>query len=135
VLPWAATRLSTSQHSFNREYQRATAQLPDAFAALGYDSARLIDHAQRLLPPAARRYDLLDALQQVRFDGPRGALHVDARTNTVVTPLYLREVQRHGTALTHAALRELTPIAADDPRLQPLRSGIKTGWLQPYLIA
>jgi branched-chain amino acid transport system substrate-binding protein len=131
-LPWSSSIGTPANRDFVAAYQQATGHPADSFAALGYDTARLIVEAARA---ASRPADLLEAMQAVTFTGPRGPVGFEAATRAVHAPIYLRAVQREGVALSQVTVATLNAVSTDQDELQAFRSAPQSGWLHPYLIA
>lgn len=127
---WSAAswgpQVGTDQNrSFMAAYQSQTGRVPDAFAALGYDTARLIVGAIDAVGGDVRARDsFMQALDRIAVDGPRGRVAMQPATRSASSPIYLHT---HG-----AASVELAPPAIDAVRAS-LGDGPRTGWLTPYL--
>jgi branched-chain amino acid transport system substrate-binding protein len=104
--------------------------LLDAPAVLGYDTGRLIGAAFA----GERPEDWIGALERVEFTGPRGRLKMDARTHSLTSPLYLRQVQLQDGRPVNRVVAELEAVGELDERLQPIWSELRTGWLDTYLL-
>lgn len=124
-LPWAPGLDHAENQAFVTAFLAMTGRRPDGFALLGYDTARLIANAL-----GANGGGLTANL---RWSSPRGAVKLDGRSQSVVTPLYLREVRRGADGLYNAVIGTIAPADDRDDRLEPLRSGERTGWLNAYL--
>jgi branched-chain amino acid transport system substrate-binding protein len=133
VFSWAVELDTDGNREFNANYQAETLQLPDAFAALGFDTGRLLDCVLEQTGEAPPARELLQALGQVQWSGARGAASMDLVTHSVKTKLYLRESASRNGRLFHRTVSELAPVPHDDPALQELASGMRSGWLHPYL--
>lgn len=132
ALPWTATLDTSLNRQFIARYQRSTQRVPDTFAALGYDTASLIVEAAR---KSDRLAQLPEALADVSFTGPRGAVHVDPVTRTVNAPIYLGMVQQQNLKLQQSTISTLLSVSLDDHEIKALTATPKTGWLYPYLVA
>lgn len=130
VLPWAGGLATVENAAFVAAYREQTGRTPDAFALLGYDTARLVAAG---LQAAGRAGGLRQALAGLRLSSPRGSLRMDAASQQTRSPLYLREVRQGASGLENAVVGVLDAVADTDPRLQSLRSSPRTGWLHPYL--
>lgn len=119
------------QRQFTAAYQQHAKRPADSFAALGYDTARLIVEAARL---SDRKAQLPDALAEVSFVGPRGRVQIDPSTRSVTTPIYLRSSERADPSAALSTIATLATIREDDDHLAPLLAAPETGWLHPYLI-
>ena len=127
---WAPGLTTLDNLGFTAAYSSATGQAPDAFALLGYETARLVSDA---LDRSSQDYSILEALASARFTGPRGEVVMDSRTHSTIGPLYLREVRPEGFGLGNAIIGELASLAEQDPQVARLQATDKTGWLSTYL--
>ncbi|HHW14720.1 MAG TPA: ABC transporter substrate-binding protein [Firmicutes bacterium] len=96
---------SKAAQAFLKAYEAKYHEKPDAFAALGYDAARLfiqaIERAKKADPKAIR-----DALAKTKnFHGATGTITFDAKRNPVKSAVILK-VQKDGTA---AFVKEVEP--------------------------
>lgn len=100
---------------------------PDAFAVLGYETALLLAAASQ------RRGGLVEALRRSPVAGLRGTLRVDPRTNTVVTPLFLRKVR--GVPATNVVVGRAPAVGAFPRALSPIADETTSGYINEYLCA
>ena len=108
---------------FTAAYRRKSGRRPDAFAVLGYDTALLLAAGSR------RRGRLIEALGRSPVEGLRGTMRVDRRTNTIVGPLFLREVRGARNVLVGRA-----PVVGAFPRaLAPIARETTSGYINEYL--
>lgn len=128
ALSWAPDLGTAENRAFSASYRAAAGRPADAFAVLGYDTARLIGEALGAGGPA----QLAQALGAVAFSGPRGAVAVDAEMIDTSSPLYLREV-RGGAKARNVVVAQLDRGALRDGRVAELRETLRTGWLNGYL--
>lgn len=133
VFSWAAGLDSEQNRSFSTNYQTETLQLPDAFAALGFDTGSLLGHVLEQTGEAPTARELLQALSQASWSGVRGAASMNPATHSVTAKLYLRESARSNGRLTHRIVAELPAVPQDDAALQELATSVRSGWLHPYL--
>lgn len=117
VHSWAPELPVAENAAFAAAYRQRTGQEPNGFAVLGYDTARLLLGQQR----------------GDRIASPRGWVRIDAGGQSVAVPLYLREVRMRAGGPANAVIEPLGIPAADDPRLAPLRTATRTGWLPAHL--
>jgi branched-chain amino acid transport system substrate-binding protein len=129
-LPWSAALDTAENQAFAAALQAETGRAPNAFALLGYDTALMVAGALRAAGSAG---DLRLALERVSWASPRGRLKMNAATHSTVSPLYVREVKRSADRLQNVVIATLPEIGEQDERLEPLRTGVKTGWLNTYL--
>jgi branched-chain amino acid transport system substrate-binding protein len=133
-LSWAPTLPTAENRAFIAAFQATNGRAPDAFAVLGYDTARWIAQAlETVVGDLAQTDRLREAFLAASFAGPRGLFRMDPDTQTAVTPLYLREVQPcHGT-LVNQVVGELEPVSENADWLAALPTEMRTGWIHAYL--
>jgi len=101
---------------------------------LGYETAIVIAQALAAAGKGGQRADRFrEALESATLTGPRGLLEMGLRSHSVTTPLYVREVRQSAVGVRNEVIASLGPVADADPRLEPLQSGIRTGWSHAYL--
>jgi len=101
---------SPANATFVEAFKAKTGRIPSEFAVHGYDAGRALIEAVKA--GATDRESLANALRQVRFDGPRGALSIDPATNNIVQPIYVYETVAGEGGLTQKVLAQL-PAEAD----------------------
>ncbi len=124
--------------SFANAFLKDTGRLPNPYALMAYESARLLSLAAERLegsePPPG---ELARALSVASFDGPRGRVSFDNEVAEVETLDYLSEVSidENGKAVQSGLGKlEAPPIFYE--QLDLARKKLtKHGWLNPYLIA
>ncbi|AWZ21282.1 Twin-arginine translocation pathway signal [Roseovarius sp. TM1035] len=110
ALHYVPTIDSPANAQFVEAFTAKTGRVPSEFAVHGYDAGRALIEAVKA--GATDRESLANALRQVRFDGPRGALSIDPATNNIVQPIYVYETIAGTDGLTQKVLAEL-PAEAD----------------------
>ena len=110
ALHYVPTIDTEANRVFAEAFTAATGRVPSEFAVQGYDAARALIEATKT--GASDRETLANALRQVSFDGPRGALSIDPATNNVVQPIYVYETVAGENGLTQKVLAQL-PAEAD----------------------
>ena len=133
ALPWVPGLDTAPHRAFAQAFAARTGRPADAFAALGFDTARLLSVG--LADPGVNPHDperLLQALGAASFDGPRGHVMVDIAARSATSPIYLREVRRGPQGLRNVALAEL-PHPTEDGRLAAVRTSALSGWQNAYL--
>jgi len=131
-LPWAVGLQTSANQAFVKACRQATGRVPGPFAVLGYDAAQWLAASR---PAGNGRAGLQERLAVAEFASPRGALRVDPASGCSETPLYLREVQSRNGGPTNEVVATLESVSASDSRVGPLRTAMKTGWLDPYVLA
>ena len=130
---WTATRNTKANQSFGKAFKTRTGRRPDPFAALGYDTGALVaEGARRATKHGLGLRRLIEALSGVSTDGPRGTLLVDPATNTVVGPLFVREVRR-GPA--NYDLAPAPDVVSSPDALSSLETNPRSGYVNEYLCA
>ncbi|HEX8220434.1 MAG TPA: ABC transporter substrate-binding protein [Chloroflexia bacterium] len=128
-LPWAASLNTAENQAFITAYQHKTGKSPDAFAVLGYETGGLIASAI----DRAAGGSLRDALTGASVVGPRGAIAMNATTQSTSAPHYLQQAQRQGINVRNVVLADLAAAAELDGQVAALRQTTRTGWVSTYL--
>jgi branched-chain amino acid transport system substrate-binding protein len=123
---WAPGLSGPSERAFAGAYQPFAGRPADAFAALGYDTGRLLLGALDTASDNASGKGLRDALAGAIFSGARGPVAMHSSTLDAASPVYLRVA--HGGAL-RATAQLLEAREAPEMELDNL----KTGWTNAYL--
>lgn len=110
ALHYVPTLDNPANVQFVEAFKAKTGRVPSEFAVHGYDAGRALIEAVKA--GATDRESLANALRQVRFDGPRGALSIDPATNNIVQPIYVYETVAGDDGLTQKVLAAL-PAEAD----------------------
>ncbi|MFL5806981.1 MAG: ABC transporter substrate-binding protein [Roseiflexaceae bacterium] len=133
VLPWAHNLGHAENQAFTTNYQSVIGRPADALALLGYDTAQLIDTAVAAAGDVRDTRRLQQALGQVAFVSPRGAVAIDPRTGSLAGPLYLGVAQQNGAGVRHVALEPISAPSEHDQQIAALRTSTKSGWINAYL--
>ena len=84
---------------------KANGRDPDEVSINGYDAIHMIALALRQLNGKTDdKRALIDAVRAVKYDGPRGPMRIDPKTNNIVQNIYMVEVREVNGQLTHAVL-------------------------------
>lgn len=111
ALHYVPTADNAENAEFVQAFEANVGRLPSEYGVQGYDSARALVEAIRA--GARDRESLANALRQVSFEGPRGALSIDPATNNVIQPIFVYEtVTGENGAMTQKVLATL-PAEAD----------------------
>jgi branched-chain amino acid transport system substrate-binding protein len=110
ALHYVPTLDNPANVQFVEAFKAKTGRVPSEFAVHGYDAGRALIEAVKA--GATDRESLANALRQVSFDGPRGALSIDPATNNIVQPIYVYETVAGDDGLTQKVLAAL-PAEAD----------------------
>jgi branched-chain amino acid transport system substrate-binding protein len=133
---WTASRSTRANQAFTKAFKSRYGRSADPFAALGYDTAALVaEGARRATKRGLGVRRLVEALGGVSLGGPRGTLVVDATTNTVTGPLWMRQVKRTVNGLANVDVAQAPDVSAFPGALSPLTDGVRSGYLNEYLCA
>lgn len=110
ALHYVPTLDNPANAQFVEAFKAKTGRVPSEFAVHGYDAGRALIEAVKA--GATDRESLANALRQVSFDGPRGALSIDPATNNIVQPIYVYETVAGADGMTQKVLAQL-PAEAD----------------------
>ena len=109
ALHYVPTLDNPANVQFVEAFKAKTGRVPSEFAVHGYDAGRALIEAVKA--GATDRESLANALRQVSFDGPRGALSIDPATNNIVQPIYVYETVAGDDGLTQKVLAaEADPV-------------------------
>lgn len=123
---WASSLANEANKEFVAAFTKRHGRVPDAFAMLGYESARLVlDASQRT---GTNGDTLLAALRSSRYQSVRGELVANASSNQISAPMYTRRVTRRGTEELAA---ELAPAGSLMKQISTLPE--RHGWIGSYL--
>jgi len=127
VSSWSPSLQLAESVRFTNAFQARYGRTPDSFAVLGYDTAGLLSAAAD--EGGATGSAFTAALRQAQFVGPRGLLQMDAVTQAIAPPLYLRQLTWESGSFRSRVLAHLQPVTE-----QAEQSGSpRSGWLNPYL--
>ena len=134
--PWPAPAADALDGRFQSAYATATGRQPSMFALLGFELAQCLSAALRTTGGDVEDgAALCAALSHVRIAGPRGEIVMQPTTRTTLGPRWLTEARWEGGAPRAVAIASLPTISELDERVDPLRTGVRSGWLDPYLCA
>jgi branched-chain amino acid transport system substrate-binding protein len=131
--PWTAALQTAENKTFISAYRAKTGRMPDAFAVLGHDTAGLIAAALNKVGSTYTKGNMVSVLGNAEFMSPRGLLKMDARTNTIAGPLYLREVSAGVDGPENMPIGRMDTVSELDGRVRDLRVAMRTGWHNAYL--
>ncbi|HET6511540.1 MAG TPA: ABC transporter substrate-binding protein [Candidatus Kapabacteria bacterium] len=121
---WSPKLSNAENQAFTASYRSYAGKEADAYAVLGYDTARFVLGAA---DRSGRLGSLAQAMLDTTFNGPRGVCTCDKASRTLSSPLYLcspdTEVVSLDPALGEAAYASLDP------------NDLRGGWLNAYLAA
>lgn len=133
---WSPELASRANRAFAETYQAAAGQAPDTFAVLGYDAARLLATGiSRAVASGGKPRNLIAALSGARVASPRGDLRVDARSNSVQAPIYIREVRSVAGRPANAIVDRADAVRAYPVELAALSTEPVSSYFNEYLFA
>ncbi|BCP67621.1 ABC transporter substrate-binding protein [Thermus thermophilus] len=107
-LHWAVRLALPENQRFVQSFRRKFGRTPSVYSMQGYDTARVIVEAINALQGDTSNKDkLVEALEGVRFRGPRGLLEFDPKTHQVIQNVYVRQVRNIGNELANAVVADL----------------------------
>lgn len=96
-LHWAVTLDNAENKAFVEAYQKEYGRVPDVFAVQSWDGMRAFDEAvKKLNGQTSDKQALIRALEDVKFQSPRGSFEFDKDTHNVIHDMYIREVKEQG---------------------------------------
>lgn len=102
ALHYVPTLDTPENAAFVDAFKGAYGRLPSEFAVQGYDAAMALMAA--VDSGASGREEIAAALPKVSYDGPRGPLMIDPKTNNIVQNIYIYETVMDGDALTQKVI-------------------------------
>ena len=102
ALNYVPTIDSPENAAFQEAFRARFDRVGSEFAVQGYDSARLIVEA--LKRTGGSTEGITEAMHEVSFVGPRGALRIDPRTNNVIQDIYVFETRAVGDRIEQVVI-------------------------------
>ena len=93
---------SPENAAFQDTFQARFGRVGSEFAVQGYDSARLIVEA--LKRTGGSTDEIVEAIREVSFVGPRGELRIDPLTNNVIQDIYVFETRLIGDRIEQVVI-------------------------------
>lgn len=110
-LHWAVRLDNEVNREFVSSYRRRFGASPSVFSMQGYDAARVMVEAINAVEGDVSNKDrLIQVMEGVRFDSPRGRFEFDPSTHHVVQNIYVREVKDFQGELANAVIDDLGRI-------------------------
>jgi branched-chain amino acid transport system substrate-binding protein len=97
---YSAVHDSPINKSFVASFKNAYCKRPNAVAVSGYDGMHLIFEALKKTGGKADGDEMIAAIQEIKWESPRGPMEIDPRTRDVVHNEYNRRVERLGNCRT-----------------------------------
>ena len=132
-LSWSGGLGSDENRAFISAFRASTGKRADAFAVLGYDTARLIGEAVKAAGGVTSKEALRDALSSAQFFGPRGSASMHPGIQCMTGPLYIREVRQSGGRLSNMVIHKPDPVSEEDKSIQGMRDSLSSGWTNFYM--
>lgn len=129
---WAPTLAMPEQQTFLTTYRAFAGESADAFAALGYDTGRMLVEALRDSSNADTA-SISERMMSLSFVGSRGPLTMHTDTRDVLSPIYLQKVCMNGKESQYAVIANVSSMTPIELGPDEAPEGPKTGWLNAYL--
>jgi branched-chain amino acid transport system substrate-binding protein len=111
ALHWAVTLENPENRQFVDAYRNEYNQLPDVFAVQSWDGMRAFDEAvKKLNGDTSDKEKLIRALEDVKFNSPRGPFEFDKDTHNVIHDIYIRETKEQGGQVVNTILDKITRV-------------------------
>lgn len=111
-LHWAVTLDNAENKKFVEAYRKEYNQVPDTFAVQSWDGMRAYHEAiTKLNGDTSDASRVVKALEDVKFDSPRGAFEFDKDTHNVVFDIYIREVREERGEFVNAIVDKVPRVA------------------------
>jgi branched-chain amino acid transport system substrate-binding protein len=113
-LHWAISLDNAENKAFTAAYQKAFGRPASVFALQGYDTGRVIVEAlNKTGGDTSNKERLIQALEGVRFDSPRGSFAFDPATHHVRQNIYVRRVTEGQGGLHNTVLGTIATNLSD----------------------
>ena len=130
---WSEQLRNEANNEFVAAYRRTTGNRADAFALLGYESAQIVAKAIELAGgDTGRSSRLMSAFRKLEIESPRGPIAFSRSTQSITSPLYVRQVRSNGGTLANTVIATLDHISTPE-RIQLASLDTNRGWMNPYL--
>jgi branched-chain amino acid transport system substrate-binding protein len=111
ALHWAVTLENPENRQFVDAYRNEYNQLPDVFAVQSWDGMRAFDEAvKKLNGDTSDKEKLIRALEDVKFNSPRGPFEFDKDSHNVIHDIYIRETKEQGGQVVNTILDKITRV-------------------------
>jgi len=99
------------QEAFRNKHERTASE----FTVQGFDTGRLIVQALNAVKgDVSNKKELVEAMQNVTFVGPRGPFRIDPATNNIIQDIYIFETRQVGYKVRHVVIDKI-PNVQDGP--------------------
>lgn len=111
TLHWALPLENAENEAFKKAFSERMGREADVFAMQGYDTARVIlEMLNRVEGDTSNVDKMIEALDGISFNSPRGAFAIDTKSQAPRHKMYLREVQDAGGVIQNTVLADLGEI-------------------------
>ena len=103
----------TNQRFVKEFREKFGGKMPDGFACQGYDTAEVIVRALKAVNGNTQdKVKLVDVIEKIEFDSPRGRFRFDPKTHNVIQPfIYVREVKEVAGGLNNVPIDQVANVA------------------------
>ena len=103
----------TNQRFVKEFREKYAGKMPDGFACQGYDTAEVIVRALKAVNGNTQdKMKLVDVIEKIEFDSPRGRFRFDPKTHNVIQPfIYVREVKEVAGGLNNVPIDKVANVA------------------------
>lgn len=103
----------TNQRFVKEFREKYAGKMPDGFACQGYDTAEVIVRALKAVNGNTQdKMKLVDVIEKIEFDSPRGRFRFDPKTHNVIQPfIYIREVKEVAGGLNNVPIDKVANVA------------------------
>jgi branched-chain amino acid transport system substrate-binding protein len=134
VASWTRSTDTAAGRAFVQTYRAQTGRSPDAFAALGHDTALLVAEGVRRVFASGRPWsELAESLAGAKVPGARGTQIVHRTLRTVSTPLAVRQVRAKSGVPKHVVVAGRPRVVGTPASMSGLESGLEAGRVAAYL--
>lgn len=117
--PYSASHDSAMNKRFVAAFKAANAgKRPNFMAVFGYDGMAMLYKAIEKTGGKGEGLALVDAMKGLSLESPRGSIMLDPATRDIVTPIYVRKVERHDGELYNMEF-ETFPNVYDPAKPKP----------------
>jgi ABC-type branched-chain amino acid transport systems, periplasmic component len=135
ISPWDRNVEIRENKDFYKKYMEAHRSEPDLFAALGYETGKMIYQALALADGNYTGTNIRKSLDSVAMNSIRGEFEVDQKTGWTKTPLYRIKMKYNAlNSSTEGEISEIhEPVYVAHEDFTALDNSLRSGWLNPYL--
>lgn len=102
---------NAANKKFSAAFKAKTGRNPDEVTINGYDAVNMLMLALKKLDgKTGDKKALVDALRSVSYDGPRGPMKIDPKTNNIIQNIYMIEVVNENGKPVHKVLETIKEV-------------------------